>query len=156
MLAVVETVAVMWWYGVENFCNDLEFMLKRKVGVYWRICWGIVTPSLLIIIFVYFLVTISRLTYGTYEIADAALICGWLIVAVAFFQFVCFIVRYVFKNRESGFPEMICDTFTPTGWGPKNNKRLEEWSTFKKQKEEEVAAKGETWFRHKMQFLIGR
>ncbi|KAF2902507.1 hypothetical protein ILUMI_03679 [Ignelater luminosus] len=73
LLAVVEMFSVMWLYGVDNFCNDLEFMLKQKVGIYWRIMWGLVTPLLLLIIFMYFLVTLTRLSYGPNEFPDKAL-----------------------------------------------------------------------------------
>lgn len=51
----------------------MEFMLKQKVGVYWRITWGVITPISLVIIFIYFLSTLTRLTYGHYEIPEIAL-----------------------------------------------------------------------------------
>lgn len=67
VLAIIEMVVVMWWYGLNNFCMDIEFMLKRKVGIYWRICWGLLTPVLLIIIFAYFLITLTKLQYAGHD-----------------------------------------------------------------------------------------
>lgn len=58
--------------GLENLCNDVEFMLKIKVGIYWRICWGIFTPVTMIVILVYSLVIASPLTYGDYVYPDVA------------------------------------------------------------------------------------
>jgi solute carrier family 6 amino acid transporter-like protein 5/7/9/14 len=49
--------------GVDNLCNDLEFMLSRKVGVYWRLCWGIITPVLMIVILVYAMAIMKPETY---------------------------------------------------------------------------------------------
>lgn len=84
MFAILEVIAVNWLYGmyffllgnnflqylkflgIEQFCLDVEFMTKRKVGIYWKICWGILMPALLIVIFVYFIVTLKPLTYGIY------------------------------------------------------------------------------------------
>lgn len=43
-------------------------MTKKKVGIYWRLCWGILMPALLIIIFIYFIVNLKPLTYGIYEL----------------------------------------------------------------------------------------
>lgn len=49
--------------GLENICLDIEFMLKRKPGVYWRICWACIIPIVLLMVFIYFLITLEELTY---------------------------------------------------------------------------------------------
>lgn len=49
---------------MEDICLDMEYMLNVKVSAYWRICWAILTPVLLIIILVYSLATMETLTYG--------------------------------------------------------------------------------------------
>ncbi|KAF2901807.1 hypothetical protein ILUMI_04380 [Ignelater luminosus] len=154
--AVIEVYVVMWWYGVENFCNDMEFMLKQKVGVYWRITWGVITPISLVVIFIYFLSTLTRLTYGHYEIPEIALVCGWLIVVANLTQILYFIIRTIYKHRQAGFPQMICDAFHASKWGPHSSKRMEEWKKFKKQRDEEVRALERSWLKHKLLFLIGR
>lgn len=38
-------------------------MLKRKPGIYWRICWCVIIPVALLVVFVYFIVTLEELTY---------------------------------------------------------------------------------------------
>ncbi|KAK6643313.1 hypothetical protein RUM43_004818 [Polyplax serrata] len=72
ILASIEVIGISWIYGLENLCNDVEFMLKIKVGIYWRICWGIFTPITMIVILVYSLVIASPLTYGDYVYPDVA------------------------------------------------------------------------------------
>lgn len=92
-VAVLEIIVVVWWYGkylffitlcswkhnfplivgIENICWDIEFMSKKKVAVYWKICWGLITPTLLLGIFVYFIATTSRLKYGEYDYPDRIL-----------------------------------------------------------------------------------
>lgn len=59
--------------GLENFCEDVEFMLNRKVGFYWRICWGIINPVVLIGIFIYFILTMERLQHEKIDFPDIAL-----------------------------------------------------------------------------------
>ena len=59
--------------GLQNICDDIHFMVSTKVGIYWRITWGIVTPGVLIIIFIYFLATLTRITYGSFEYPDHVL-----------------------------------------------------------------------------------
>lgn len=73
VLAIAELVGVFWIYGLENFCNDIEFMLDRRPGCYWKICWGFVTPLLMIIIFLYSLITMEPVTYNTMEYPEGFL-----------------------------------------------------------------------------------
>jgi solute carrier family 6 amino acid transporter-like protein 5/7/9/14 len=39
-------------------------MLGKKTGIYWRICWGFITPVLMIAILMYSLVTMEPLEYN--------------------------------------------------------------------------------------------
>lgn len=39
-------------------------MSGKRVSLYWRFCWSVVTPVLMIIIFVYSAISIEPLTYG--------------------------------------------------------------------------------------------
>ena len=52
-LAIFELVGIFWIYGIENFCWDLEFMLKRPVTPFWRLSWFILTPAIMITILIY-------------------------------------------------------------------------------------------------------
>lgn len=63
VLAIVELLTVGWIYGVDRLCKDIEFMLGRKTGLYWRICWAVVTPLMMIGILVYFILTWEELTF---------------------------------------------------------------------------------------------
>lgn len=71
-LAIFELVTLGWIYGVNRFCNDVEFMLNQKPGIYWRTCWGIITPALMIGILIYFLSTMEPLKYKDYIYPDSA------------------------------------------------------------------------------------
>jgi hypothetical protein len=59
------TVENKFWIsaGVDSLSNDLEFMLGRKLGIYWRLCWGFITPVLMLVILVYSLVIMQPETY---------------------------------------------------------------------------------------------
>ncbi|XP_036319929.1 sodium-dependent nutrient amino acid transporter 1 isoform X2 [Rhagoletis pomonella] len=71
-LAILETISISWIYGINNFCDDVEFMTKKQVSLYWRSCWGFFTPLLMIIIFVYSMLSIEPLTYSGKPYPDAA------------------------------------------------------------------------------------
>ena len=49
-VALWEMIAVMWIYGVRNFCADLEHMLGFKPSRLWQVCWAMVSPIFLAVI----------------------------------------------------------------------------------------------------------
>ena len=54
-------------------CLDIEFMLGLKTSFYWRMCWGIITPVMMMVVFFYSLVTTEQLLFGgTYEYPNGA------------------------------------------------------------------------------------
>ncbi|KAL0278659.1 UNVERIFIED_CONTAM: hypothetical protein PYX00_000414 [Menopon gallinae] len=67
VIACVEIMAIGWIYGVKNVCKNIEFMLKRKVGIYWKVCWGFFAPVIMIVILLYTLATAEVLKYHDYE-----------------------------------------------------------------------------------------
>lgn len=63
-LAIFEIVTIAWIYGLENICIDIEFMTKRHIGWYWRICWGVITPFCMIFLFLYALISYETPQYA--------------------------------------------------------------------------------------------
>lgn len=63
VLSITELIAIGWIYGVDRLCKDIEFMIGRNPGIYWRLCWGIITPILMISILIYTIVSYEPLTY---------------------------------------------------------------------------------------------
>lgn len=73
VMAMVEVAAVSWIYGLNNFCRDIHFMLGIQVGWYWKACWGAIIPVGLLVILVYALATMGRLTFGDVAYPDSAI-----------------------------------------------------------------------------------
>lgn len=46
----VEAAGVFWFYGVDRFSADVEMMLGKKPGLFWRICWTYISPVFLLVI----------------------------------------------------------------------------------------------------------
>lgn len=72
VLATFEVTGIFWVYGLENFLDDVEFMLSRRPSVYWRICWGIITPVLLTAILIYTIAIMKPLEYSGIAYPDSA------------------------------------------------------------------------------------
>ncbi|KAJ3644807.1 hypothetical protein Zmor_022510 [Zophobas morio] len=98
VLTIIEILAVMWWYGLKNICLDIEFMSKRKPGPYWRICWAVIIPAVLITVFVYFVVTLEELTYEDQSYPFHVIIWGWLLFGVGILQPILWWSIEIIKN----------------------------------------------------------
>ncbi|KAG5879010.1 hypothetical protein JTB14_037004 [Gonioctena quinquepunctata] len=131
--ALLEVFVVMWLYGIDNFCMDLEFITKKKVGIYWRFSWGIMTPLLLSIIFIYFVATLKPLTYGVdqFEYPIGLTVLGWGVLAVCVVQILMWVAYGLYTNRKYPTKEMIQRTFSTETWSPDNQKVTENWKRFK-------------------------
>ena len=55
-IAMAECVALMWVYGFDRFAFDINFMLGRQLGFYWKITWKYTSPIILALILVYSLI----------------------------------------------------------------------------------------------------
>jgi len=50
--------------GLGNFLNDVEFMLKRRLSMFWRVCWSVLTPGIILVIFFYTFANLELLKYN--------------------------------------------------------------------------------------------
>ncbi|XP_049801444.1 sodium-dependent nutrient amino acid transporter 1-like [Schistocerca nitens] len=156
ILATIEMIAIAWIYGVDNFCQDIEFMLNVKVSFYWRICWGFVTPVMLFVILLYTLINMESPQYHDMDFPASAYGAGWAIFLFAVLQ-VPFSVAYQFvKNRHLPLKQMIVKSFTPsTEWGPRKAKELEEWKKFKANRLQENELSNDSFWKKLLHKLTG-
>lgn len=49
LICIFEIVMVGWIYGVDNFINDIYFMIGKKPEKLWRYCWKYITPLILVV-----------------------------------------------------------------------------------------------------------
>ncbi|XP_017884449.1 sodium-dependent nutrient amino acid transporter 1-like [Ceratina calcarata] len=132
ILATLEITGIFWIYGLENFLDDVEYMLKRRPSVYWRLCWGVCTPLLLAVILFYTLATLKPLTYSGISYPDSAHAAGWAICAFGVAQIPFWMIYTMISKRGSNLIETVRSTFEPSSnWGPKNSKELASWREFK-------------------------
>lgn len=143
VLAIAELIAIGWIYGVNRLCKDIEFMIGRNPGIYWRLCWGIITPILMISILIYTIVSYEPLTYknilypnsayGSYiekNQKDCVLYnndnnnisaAGWTVAAFGILQLPIWAVIAIIKQKGDTWSEKIAGAFRPTAdWGPRD------------------------------------
>ncbi|XP_033366390.1 sodium-dependent nutrient amino acid transporter 1-like [Bombus vosnesenskii] len=144
ILASFEITAVTWVYGIENFLDDIEFMLDRKASSYWRICWFLLTPLILILIFFYTVVTLSPLTYGGREYPATAHAAGTVILCFSILQIPFWMIVEMLRNRNLPLLKNLRKSFLSTSkWGPIETNYRKAWLRFKEEKLKERNARTE-------------
>lgn len=108
ILAIVELTTVSWIYGVDRFCKDIEFMLGRKTGLYWRICWKFITPTIMIGILGYFVVTWKPLTYQDKDYSTRLHAAGWGISLFGLLQLPVWAAYAISKQPQGSFMSVSC------------------------------------------------
>lgn len=161
VLAIFELVGVFWIYGLENFCDDVEFMLNRRPGIYWRVCWGFVTPVFMLVIFIYSAVTYQKLLYGGSQYPMAAYgefrgsdeesrfvqmikkfvfsAAGWILLAIGVVLVPLWAI-YIMDFKSNVYSSVRNATIPKDNWGPKSPALKREWLKFKADLRETRAA----------------
>ncbi|KAJ2946052.1 hypothetical protein O0L34_g4971 [Tuta absoluta] len=130
--SIAEIIGVFWIYGLENLCLDIEFMLNMKTSVYWRFCWGIITPGILILVFLVAIISADEPKYGDYVYPFAGYASGYAMMVAGIIMVPIFMLVVIRKNRTGNFIETIKKTFhAKESWGPKSLATKREWSLFK-------------------------
>ncbi|KAH3884493.1 sodium-dependent serotonin transporter-like [Dreissena polymorpha] len=91
-VCLVEAISVSWIYGVQHFSNDIEKMLGFQPGVYWKICWSIICPIFLSILFVLSIVAYSGLQIEHYRFPAWSETVGWLVTSSSLVCIPAFII----------------------------------------------------------------
>jgi len=86
VIALFELVAIMWGYGVNNFCKDLRSMLGFSPSWYFKLCWFLVSPVALITIFIAGCADWKKPSYGAVEYPDWAHTIGWILMLLSVIQ----------------------------------------------------------------------
>merc|ERR1712018_1096418 len=52
IIALFEIVTISWIYGMRNFASDIEMMIGHKPNIFFKICWKVLTPAILLVVLV--------------------------------------------------------------------------------------------------------
>lgn len=115
-LAVFELLTFAWIYGVDRVCKDIEFMLGIKTGMFWRICWGIVTPIVVLVILLF-----SIINYVPMELPSGYNAFGWCLYTVAVLQLPAWGLYAWYKQPGSDPITRLRAVLNPmSDWGPED------------------------------------
>ena len=133
-LVVFELGTFCWIYGVDRICKDIQFMLNRKIGLYWRICWRYLTPGLSVFLVGYYYYDFEHQrnnNLGSKPYPDWAYVVGWTLAFSGLIQLPAIAIYNVLKNEAPTLREKIKASFAPLPeWGPSDEKLHHEYTLF--------------------------
>ncbi|XP_062871509.1 inactive sodium-dependent neutral amino acid transporter B(0)AT3 [Trichomycterus rosablanca] len=56
IIAFFEIIGVVGFYGMKRFSEDIEYMTGRKPNIFWRVCWMGISPIMLLVVLVAYVV----------------------------------------------------------------------------------------------------
>ncbi|KAK3911079.1 Sodium- and chloride-dependent GABA transporter 2 [Frankliniella fusca] len=66
-VALFQTVAVSWVFGVDRFATCVREMTGVSPGAFWRLCWLVLAPAVMLGIFLWSVVQYVPIRYGGYD-----------------------------------------------------------------------------------------
>jgi len=131
-MAIIETVAISWIYGLRRFLKDVEFMLDIRLSRYWQFSWGLFIPISLLGIFFYSLFQFPTFQEGDYIFPMSLVGSGWVLAVAALLQIPCWAAYVVYhQKRGTTLMQRFWNSFQPSdSWGPKDPKLRADWISF--------------------------
>ncbi|XP_036906808.1 sodium-dependent serotonin transporter-like [Sturnira hondurensis] len=111
-VALLEAIAVYWFYGVTQFCSDVKKMLGFSPGWFWKTCWVAISPLFLMFIICSFLVSPPQLQLFEYTYPYWSVILGYCIGASSFICIPTYII-YRLVITPGTLKERIIKSITP-------------------------------------------
>ncbi|ELU09520.1 hypothetical protein CAPTEDRAFT_156299 [Capitella teleta] len=115
---IFELVAVCWVYGITRFSEDVALMIGHRPHWYFKLCWCILTPGIVVGIVAFKAVAHESFSLfnGSYVFPDWANLMGWgMVFAVVIWIPVWAIIHWC---RHGGAEAMKKSAAPLSTWGP--------------------------------------
>ncbi|XP_044732346.1 sodium- and chloride-dependent GABA transporter ine-like isoform X2 [Chrysoperla carnea] len=114
-LAFFEIIAVAWFYGAWRLSKNVEDMTGHPPSLYFRFCWLILAPLLLLFLWIFALIDYTPPTYdnGNYTYPDWAIGLGWFISSLSLICIPAFAIIVFIKSEGKTWKEKMLKAVLP-------------------------------------------
>ncbi|XP_064486396.1 sodium-dependent proline transporter-like [Ornithodoros turicata] len=137
-IGATEILVVVFGYGLNRFCLDVEFMMGDPPGTFIRFCWMVCCPLCLGTIVLSSFGTWTDITIGEYTFPLWASVVGILSALVAMGIAAVFAIRHIVICKYNFHKAME----TVEKWGPRNPEDNKDYVEFMKAHGYEETSKG--------------
>lgn len=100
-LAIFECIGLIWVYGYGNFAFDIDFMLNKKIGFYWKATWKYTAPIFLSIVIATTMCTYKSTKIGDYQFPSWADTLGWMLTLVILLPIPLWAIYEILKQKDA-------------------------------------------------------
>ncbi|KAL9927473.1 neurotransmitter transporter-like isoform 2-T7 [Glossina fuscipes fuscipes] len=117
LICLLEIIMVAWLYGINEFVDDIYFMIGRKPGKLWVYCWKYKTPSIILFIFFTTIIFNRTVRYNNVIYPSWAVALGWLSFALSLIFIPLHMLKKVFlssgKANDNFYNALKADFWLP-------------------------------------------
>ncbi|GBP30440.1 Sodium- and chloride-dependent GABA transporter ine [Eumeta japonica] len=113
-LAFFEVVAIAWFYGVNRLSRNIKQMTGRTPSFYFRFCWLVASPALLLGLWVASLVDYMPPSYRDYQYPAWAQALGWTIASLSLLCIPAYAVVVIIQSPGRSLREKLRNSIRPT------------------------------------------
>ncbi|CAF0789248.1 unnamed protein product [Brachionus calyciflorus] len=113
-IAFFEVIAIVWIYGANRLAKNVFLMTGSKPNRYFVICWYIISPLFIIIIWTFNWIKYEPVKYGNYEFPVGAQLFGWCIALVSIVAIPLGAIHTIIKTPGKNFSEKFFTSLKPT------------------------------------------
>ncbi|XP_072450719.1 sodium- and chloride-dependent neutral and basic amino acid transporter B(0+)-like [Chiloscyllium punctatum] len=120
--ALLQLIGLSWIYGTNRFIKDIEMMIGERTWLFWlwwRICWILISPCLLVAVLIWSLATLTPPTYGPVEYPFRSGALGWCmtIFCIMWIPIVA-VVRVIQAEGPTLWQKISAVCTSAPDWGP--------------------------------------
>ncbi|KAG7489634.1 sodium-and chloride-dependent GABA transporter ine-like isoform X1 [Solea senegalensis] len=112
-LAFFEVLAVCWIFGVSRISIMIKKMLGKAPNLYFRICWMVLCPILMLVILISSIAQYTPVHYGKYSYPAWSEWVGWAVSLISIVWIPLGAIQEICKNKGS-FRQRLKTAITPT------------------------------------------
>ncbi|XP_072039489.1 sodium- and chloride-dependent glycine transporter 1-like [Amphiura filiformis] len=118
----LEIIVISYIYGLNRFTKEIKIMVGHTPGIIWKLMWGLVTPGVILFIFIYSLVDYTGAYVMDYVFPPWAEGVGWALVLMSVVPFFVYFIYYL-CSLDGPLTMRLKTAITPLPeWGPARNK----------------------------------
>ncbi|KAI1292294.1 Sodium-dependent serotonin transporter [Halotydeus destructor] len=118
-IVFVESVAVCWLYGANKFSEQIKEMLGFRPGIFWRTCWGYISPVFLFFTFMAAMFRYKDLEWQGYQYPRWSIGVGWTLTLSSLLCIPAYAIYLILRTKGSLYERLVITTRPmPTSVGP--------------------------------------
>ncbi|RDD42649.1 Sodium- and chloride-dependent GABA transporter 2 [Trichoplax sp. H2] len=112
--AIIELVAVSYCYGGNRFANNISRIINKPVWIPWRISWYIMTPAMIMMIFIFSCIDYKPVTFGYGNLYPWwGEFAGWTMIAICLSGIVIGAIYKIFTTQGTVIERFVKLLFVP-------------------------------------------